>query len=163
MAKCLWNPKYDANRAIGEFMDGYYGNAAAPIRQYLDLLREQVNRENVHVGVYATTDHPHLPTPLLVKANGLWQQAEDAVAAQPDLLQRVKLSRMSVDYAILEHARLKMSQQPACDDGVIAMAKQRFAPFFQTLQSSSVARLHEGQPLDKEAYRRDLAAALQIK
>ncbi len=42
------------------------------------------------------------------------------------------------------------------------MAKQRFAPFFQTLQTSEVVRLSEGAPLDKEAYRRDLALRLRI-
>ena len=158
MAKCLWNPKYDANRAIGEFLDGYYGRAAAPIRKYLDLLREQVDRENIHVGIGAPTDHAHLPDGLLVKANWLWQQAESLVAAQPEVLRRVRLSRMSVDYAILERARL----EAALNDRFIAMAKQRFAPFFQTLQTSKVVRLREGQPLDREAYRRDLALRLRI-
>lgn len=162
MAKCLWNPKCDANRAIGEFLEGYYGRAAGAIRNYLDLLREQVNRENVHVRPYAPTDSPHLPDSLLVKANSLWQQAEQQVAGQPELLQRVRLSRMSVDYAILERARLLAAQRMSINDSFIAMAKERFAPFFQTLQSSKVVRFHEGQPLDREAYRRDLALSLRI-
>jgi hypothetical protein len=162
MAKCLWNPKYDSNRAIGDFLDGYYGRAAGPIRKYIDLLREQVNRENVHVGINAPANHPHLPDPLLAKANWLWQQAENQVAGQPELLRRVRLSRMCVDYAILERARLEAAQRLAINDRFLAMAKQRFAPFFQTLQSSKVVRLSEGSPLDKEAYRRDLALSLRI-
>jgi hypothetical protein len=162
MAKCLWNPRYDANRAIGEFLDGYYVRAAAPIRQYLDLLRDQVNRENIHVGVNAPANHAHLPDGLLVKANGLWQQAESLVAAQAEVLRRVRLSRMSVDYAILERARLEAAQRLSINDRFIAMAKQRFTPFFQTLQTSKLERLSEGAPLDKEAYRRDLALRLRI-
>ncbi len=162
MAKCLWNPKYDSNRAIAEFLAGYYGRAAAPIRNYLDLLREQVERENIHVGINAPANHPHLPDGLLVKANWLWQQAEGLVAAQPEVLRRVRLSRMSVDYAILERARLEAAQRLAINDRFIAMAKQRFASFFQTLQTSKVVRLSEGAPLDKEAYRRDLALRLRI-
>jgi hypothetical protein len=162
MAKCLWNPKCDANRAIAEFLDGYYGRAAGPIRKYLDLLRDQVNRENIHVGVNAPANHTHLPDGLLVKANWLWQQAESLVAAQPEMLRRVRLSRMCVDYAILERGRLEAAQRLAINDRFLAMAKQRFAPFFQTLQTSKVVRLHEGDPLDKEAYRRDLALALRI-
>ena len=162
MAKCLWNPKCDPNRAIGEFLAGYYGRAAGPIRQYLDLLRDQVDRENIHVGINAPANHTHLPDGLLVKANGLWQQAESLVAAQPEVLRRVRLSRMSVDYAILERARLEAAQRLAINDRFIAMASQRFAPFFQTLQASKVVRLSEGAPLDKEAYRRDLALRLRI-
>lgn len=163
MAKCLWNPNYDPNRATAEFLDAYYGPAAAAIHKYLDLLQSHVNDNNIHVGTYAPTDHPFLTDTLLTKGNELWRQAEEAVAAQPDLLRRVKLSRMSIDYAIVERGRAKMTQQPACNDAVVTLAKQRFAPFIETLQSSSVARLHESQPLDKEVYRRDLAAALQIK
>jgi hypothetical protein len=39
---------------------------------------------------------------LLTEADKLWQQAEDAVSDRPAMLHRVKLSRMSVDYAVLE-------------------------------------------------------------
>ncbi len=162
MAKCLWNPRYDSNRAINEFLVGYYGRAAGPIRKYIDLLREQVNRENIHVGVGAPANHAHLPDGLLVTANRLWQQAEKQVASQPAILRRVRLSRMSVDFAILERARLDAAQRLAINDRFLAMARQRFAPFFQTLQTSKLTRLREGQPLDKEAYRRDLALSLRI-
>jgi hypothetical protein len=162
LAKCLWNPKYDPNRAIGEFLDGYYGRAAAPIRTYLDLLRDEVDRHNLHVGVNAPANNAHLPDGLLAKANGFWQQAENAVAAQPEILRRVRLSRMSVDYAILERARLEAAQRLAINDRFLAMARQRFASFFQTLKTSKVVRLSEGAPLDKEAYRRDLALRLRI-
>ena len=132
---------------------------SAPI---IDLLRDRVERENIHVGINASTDHPHLTDELLVKADGLWQQAESLAAAEPEVLRRVKLSRMSVDYAILERGRLEAAQRLAINDRFLAMAKQRFAPFFQTLQASKVVRLSEGDPLDKEAYRRDLALRLRI-
>ncbi len=162
MAKCLWNPRYDPNRAINEFLAGYYGRAAGPIRQYIDLLRDEVDRHNIHVGVNAPANHTHLPDGLLVKANGLWQQAESLVAAQPETLQRVRLSRMCVDYAMLERGRLESAQPLPINARFIAMAKQRFAPFSQTLKASKVVRLHEGDPLDKEAYLRDLALRLRI-
>ena len=110
MAKCLWNPNYDSNRAIDDFLKTYYGKASGPIHAYLDLLRDRVERQNIHVGVYVHPDHPHLPDELLVKANGLWQQAESLAAAEPATLRRVKVSRLSVDYAILERARLESAQ-----------------------------------------------------
>ena len=34
---------------MSEFLDGYYGKAAAPIRAYLDLLHDRVEQENIHV------------------------------------------------------------------------------------------------------------------
>ena len=86
MAKCLWNPNYDANRAIDEFLDGYYGKAAGPIRAYIDLLHDRVERENIHVGIYVGTDHPHLTDELLSRPTNLWQQAEGLAAAEPEML-----------------------------------------------------------------------------
>ena len=163
MAKCLWNPNYDANQAMTEFLDGYYGKAAGPICAYIELLHNRVERENVHVGINASIDHPHLTDELLMKADQLWQQAEGLVAADPDVLQRVRLSRLSVDFAILERGRLQSLGKLPIDKPFAAVVTARFQPFFATLGQSRVVRLREGQPLDREAYRRDLAKDLQIK
>jgi hypothetical protein len=162
-AKCLWNPNYDPNRAMNEFLAGYYGRAAQPIRKYIDMLHDRVERDNIHVGIGAECGSPYLPDELLAKANQLWQRAESLVASDPNLLRRVRLSRMSVDFAILERARLEAPQKLPINESFLAIARERFTPFFQTLQSSKVTRLREGQPLDKEAYRRDMALSLRIK
>ena len=56
-AKFLWNPNYDAEQAIDEFLEGYYGKAAGPIRAYLDLLHDRVEaREHPreHLGPAST-------------------------------------------------------------------------------------------------------------
>ena len=111
MAKCLWNPNYDTNRAMSEFLEGYYGKAAAPIRAYIDLLHDNAEQKNIHVAIYGRADQPALDDELLVKANRLWQQAEAAVAGEPTCSHRVKRSRMSVDYAILERARLQAQKK----------------------------------------------------
>jgi hypothetical protein len=161
-AKCLWNPNYDPNRAIAEFLDGYYGRAAAPIREYVEMLHNYAERENVHVYTSTPCSSSHLPDGLLVMANRLWQRAEGLVAGQPKALHRVRVSRLSVDYAILERARLESRARLPMNDSFLAMARERFAPFFQTLQASKITRLNEWEPLDKEAYRRDLALRLRI-
>ena len=163
MAKCLWNPNYDSNVAIGDFLEGYYGKAAGPIRAYLDLLHERTERENIHVTIYVGVGSPHLTGELLVKADELWRQAEGLVAAEPDILQRVKLSRMSVDYAVLERARLQAQHKLPKNDGLVLLAAARFKPFFEVFQASNLTRLREGTPLDKGAYRRDLARDLRLK
>ena len=108
-------------------------------------------------------DHPHLTDELLMKADQLWQQAESLAATEPEVLQRVKISRLSVDYAILERSRLETLRKLPVNERFTAVVKARFQPFIATLQESKVARLHEGQPLDKEAYRRGLAGDLQMK
>ena len=99
---------------------------------------------------------------LLTKADGLWQQAEGLAADEPETLDRVKRSRMSVDYAILERARLQTQKKLPANESFLSLAAARFEPFFEVLQRSDLGRLREAQPLDKEAYRRDLAKDLKI-
>ena len=162
-AKCLWNPHYDANRAMSEFLEGYYGKAADPIRAYIDLLHDYVDYENIHViGLDVGPESPHLTDELLTKANTLWRQAENCVAGKPETLQRVQRSRMSVDYAILERARLQSREQLPANARFMRLATTRFKPFFAVLEGSG-ASLAEASPLDKEAYRRDLAKDLGIQ
>ena len=85
------------------------------------------------------------------------------MAGEPEALDRVKRSRMSVDYAILERARLQMQKRLPTDKPLLLLAAARFQPFFAALETSGFSRLQEGIPLHKEAYRRDLAKDLRLK
>jgi len=164
MAKCLWNPNCDADLAINEFLEGYYGKAAKPIRVYVDLLHDHVVRENVHTTISPATDSPHLTDALLTQADVLWQQAEGLTAAEPEVLRRVKVSRMSVDLAIMERARLQTQQKLPANAPLMAHAAVRFKPFMETLQSSRLTAIHlRGSAIEKDTYRRELAEVLQIK
>jgi hypothetical protein len=147
---------------MNEFLEGYYGKAAKPIRQYIDLIHDWVQEKNIHVVIWAPPSSPHLTTELLQKADALWQEAEKLVADQPDVLQRVKVSRMSVDYAIVERARGEAGNPATASSPMVVLAKQRFAPFTETLKSSGLTHLSEGQPLNFDDYRGNLARALQI-
>ncbi|MBN2473478.1 MAG: DUF4838 domain-containing protein [Pirellulales bacterium] len=158
-AKFLWNPDYDEDTAIGEFLEGYYGKAAAPIRTYIDLLHDRAEQENIHVNIWAEPNSPHLTDELLIRADRLWQEAETRVATEPDVLRRVKLSRMSVDYAVLERARIAGVN---ADADLKALALARFRPFCEVLRSSRVSRIREWDALDKDKYQSTLAAALGV-
>jgi len=144
LAKCLWNPDCDPEAVINEFLEGYYGKAAEPIRQYIDLLHDKVERENIHLRVFSSQSYapyqPYLAPDLLAKANMLWQRAERLAADQPDVLRRVKLSRMSVDYAIAERARamVKKDKQVPLDAKFMRLARTRVEPFTSVLKTSTV-------------------------
>jgi hypothetical protein len=162
MAKALWNPDYDLDRATNEFLVEYYVEAAGPIQQYIDMLHKRVERENIHVNIWAGSDGLHMTDELLVKANALWQQAEDLAATSPEVLQRVKRSRMSVDYAILERARLQAQKKMPASASLHSLAAKRLEPFCNVLNRSALTHLSETAPLDKEAYRRSLAKDLGL-
>ena len=162
MAKCLWNPDYDTNRAMNEFLAGYYGPAARPIRAYIDLLHDYAEQKHIHVRLYTRLDSRHMTDDLLMKADQQWQEAERLVARRPDVLRRVQISRMSVDYALLERARLQAQQKLPANAAYRSVAVARFQPFIETLLASKLSSLLEGKPFDKKTYARELANDLGL-
>ena len=187
MAKLLWNPSYDPNRATDEFLDGFYGAAAKSIRAYIDLLHDHVERNNIHVNIWAMPDNSmanwvdnptreaarndphavpdksHLNDALLTKANAFWQQAEESVAGQPEVLDRVRRARMSVDFAILERAQMEARNKLPKNEAFVKLAIARFDPFFETFKKSPITHLKERDVVDKEKYRRELGKFLGLK
>jgi hypothetical protein len=161
-AKFLWNPDYDENVAMNEFLEAYYGKAAAAIRKYLDLLHDKAERENLHVVIWAPPSSPHLAGDLLPKADALWEDAEKAVSADAEVLRRVKVARMSVDYAIAERARAEAGKGQGGDQALVALAKRRFPSYTETLAASGLTHLSEGGTLNAADYRAKLGKALGI-
>jgi hypothetical protein len=162
-AKFLWNPDYDENKAMHEFLEAYYGKAARPIRAYIDMLHDFVEKNNIHVVIWAPPASPHLTDEMLVKADALWQVAEELTAGSRAHLLCVKTGRLSVDYAIAERARAAAANLGAEQSPLVALAKERFRPFMENLGSSGVTRLREGRKLDLPDYRKKLAAALHVE
>jgi hypothetical protein len=167
IAKFLWNPQYDAERATREFLAAYFGPAAEPIRAYLDRTHDFSEREGVHVGIYVRPTHAHLPPSLLAESDRRWTQAETLAAGDTAVLDRVRRSRMSVDYAIVEQGRAaaKVPAEKRTPEqlGVLALARQRFAPFMNTMAASPITRIREWKNMDKAEYRNRLATDLGIE
>jgi len=101
IAKTLWDPSYDTDRAIDDFLPGYYGQAAPYIRDYLDLLHREVPATpDLHVRIYAAPD-AYLTPNLVRQSASLFDSAEEAVRNDPALLHRVQVARLPVLYAQL--------------------------------------------------------------
>ncbi len=165
IAKFLWDPGYDERRATGEFLDAYYGPAAASVGRYLDLIHDAVEKQPIHAGIFVPPTNPHLTSDLLAKADAIWQEAETRAAGDAAALDRVRRSRMSVDYAIVEQARAaaKGAQKDRPESqALLALARNRFAPFMETMARSKLTRIREWKDVDKKEYRVQLAADLGI-
>ncbi len=117
MAKFLWDPDYNPEQAMTEFLEGVYGAAAGPIGEYIDLLHDTVERENIHIHISEQPSAPYLSDELLAAADALWNRAEAAVAGEPEVLKRVRLARLSVDYAILERTKQAATSRFRIEDG----------------------------------------------
>ena len=100
VAKALWDPACDTDRAIDEFCRAHYGPAARYVRQYVNLIHDSITR---HPGVQLTIGTQplagHLDQHLLSRAAALFDRAEQAVRDDPLLLGRVRIARLPVIYA----------------------------------------------------------------
>jgi hypothetical protein len=166
IAKFLWNPDYDEALATHEFLEAYYGTASPVIQRYLDLIHDYAEKQQIHVGIYAKPTSAHLTPELLAKASALWDEAEAAAKKDATALDRVRRSRMSVDYVIAEQARTAIKtadgKRTAQQRAIIALARSRFAGFMQTFERSKLTRIREWKDVDKAGYRKALAADLEM-
>ena len=106
MAKTLWNPDYDTDRAVDAFLAAYYGPAAWPVRRYLDLINGQVaEHKDWHVNIWAAPNAPYLAAPVVAESVRLFDEAEAAVRESPVLLDRVRTARLPVLYVQIMQAK----------------------------------------------------------
>ncbi|MHB1036336.1 MAG: DUF4838 domain-containing protein [Pirellulales bacterium] len=140
MAKFLWNPNYDENVAMNEFLAGVYGPAAGPIRQYIDLVHDKVEKENLHMHIWERPGAAYLTDDVLDAADKLWAEAEAAAAGDSEILRRVKAERLSVDFALVNRALAKAKPgAPVAPETAAIVAR-----FFAVAGQLGVTTLNEG-------------------
>ncbi len=98
-SELLKDPHQDGQKVIREFLAGYYGPAAGPIGDYITMLHDKVQKENIHMHLYTNAAQGYLGDDVLAKADALLDKAEAAVKGDPVLLDRVRVARMPLAYA----------------------------------------------------------------
>jgi len=125
LAKTLWDPSYDTDKAIDEFLAAYYGPAAGTIRAYIDLVQRQVaEHKDWHVRIFDKPDGPHLGPALVAEAIRLFDQAEAAAAADPVRLHRVHVARLPIMYLEIARAKAGDADAAALVDRFEAIARK---------------------------------------
>jgi hypothetical protein len=113
ISKLLWNPNLNADDVMDDFLTGYYGKAAKPVKEYITLLHDHnMERLGYKLSIFgkpALEKETFLSDSLITVYNNLFEQAEKAVADAPEMLNRVKRARLPVYYAMLEIAKDEMT------------------------------------------------------
>jgi len=108
VAKLLWNVNCNADSVIQSFLNGYYGEAAPFLYQYIKIQQGALLGSNIPLWIYDTPiTHKNgmLNPPLMLRYRQLFDDAEKAVASDSTFLKRVWQQRLSIQYAELEIAR----------------------------------------------------------
>ena len=106
ISKLLWNPDCDIEAHKKEFMEYYYGAAAPALMEYLNLICDTVEKENIHVGFNDNPIHAYLTEDRLDVYDRLFDKAAEAVKGDPLRLWRVEKNRLSIRWVRLKRAAM---------------------------------------------------------
>lgn len=93
----LWDSSRDANKLQMEFLKGYYGPAAPHISNYLNVVCDAAENKKRYIGCF-DQDPAFMKLDEMNKATMLLDKAEEAVAGDAILAERVKRDRLTLDH-----------------------------------------------------------------
>ncbi len=108
ISKFLWNPNENADSVMNDFLKGFYGKAAPYIRQYIDEMRVALLASGKHLRIFGTPNEAATSylTPALIEGyEKIFDQAETVVADSAEILERVRIARLPLEFAIMEQAK----------------------------------------------------------
>jgi hypothetical protein len=100
LAHLMWNPNQDDRALEEKFLKGYYGKAAKPIGESIDLFTAAAAK--TACTLYQDTYAPYLAPRNVFAAEQLWQLAEKEVRNDPMRLWRVKESHLALQFVFLK-------------------------------------------------------------
>ncbi len=101
LAKLCEDPYQDADALADEFLNGYYGEGGAYIRQYLDLAYENIKESSAYWTFGAITISPRwMKVDDIIAAEGFFDQALAATEGDEDLQRRIRHARSGLDRVI---------------------------------------------------------------
>jgi len=138
ISKLMWNPDADDKAIINEFLSGYFVAAAPFIRQYIDSMQNSLVKSGMVLSIFGDPIHAkntYLSAEMMQEYKQLFDKAEKAVAAHPELLRRVKVARLPIMYAEIQIGRTEMNT----DRSMFSMDSSGWVlpkPEFKTLVNS---------------------------
>jgi|WetSurMetagenome_2_1015567.scaffolds.fasta_scaffold00667_7 hypothetical protein len=164
ISKLLWDPYANADTVMNDFLNGYYGAAGKFIRKYIDIMREALLTSGKPLRIFSSPNDAatsYLTPSLIDKYNDLFNQAESSVAVMPEILERVRIARLPLQYAIMEQAKMNYTG----DNGLFVKIDGKWVvrkdirsmidPFTDLCIRQGVTRLKEWC-ITPEAYRSDM-------
>lgn len=152
LAKLMWNPFANADSIITDFTNGYYGKGGSYVKQYIDLLHDNLEKSGDNLSIFGNVLDPgnsYLSPANMKKYSALFDQAEAEVQDDPVILQRVKTARLPITYVEIEQARTHPFESGSlfvCDNGKYepnAPFINKINDFLATCKTKGITRLSE--------------------
>ncbi len=146
IAKSLWNPEYETQLAIAEFLDGFYEDAHAPIAEYINLLNERAAAFKAHFTIWADPFAPMFNSDFLERADKLFDAAEASVKSKAAVLVRVKTARLPIEYVHIAQLSNAIAKGGAAADK--SELKSRLEHFDASAKQAGLTMINEGESYD---------------
>ena len=107
LSRLMWNPSLDENAMIDDFLNGYYGEQAAPIlKEYLNLLTKRMEETGFYLKCYHEDTTEWLDYDTLCEATKLMEKAfqvtEQVLGDDSQEAARVRREKMAIDMVWLQ-------------------------------------------------------------
>jgi Domain of unknown function (DUF4838)/Glycosyl hydrolase family 67 N-terminus/F5/8 type C domain len=164
ISKLLWDPYANSDTIMNDFLRGYYGAAGKHIRKYIDVMREALISSKEPLKIFGSpveASESYLTPELLQKYKQIFDTAESAVAADPVILERVRIARQPLNFAIMEQSKKNFTGENGVfikngDSWVVRPEiRSMIDPFTDLCLRQGVTRLREWSTTP-EAYRSDM-------
>lgn len=165
ISRLLWNPDANADEIINEFLRGYYGKSAKWIKKYMDQLHEEAIKSNDGLDIY---EHPTAHQKTFLSADNIrdynlyFDKAERSVKSDSAKLMHVRISRLPLQYAIMEIGKNEMFGERGWyrehNNEFISneSMKDLLKNFYSTCQQGNVKHLNESGLSPKDYYESSL-------
>lgn len=127
IAKLLWDPWVNMDSLTMDFLNGYYGEAGPFLKEYIEVVHSALHESGKNLEIFGgPIDHMdgYLSDSLVKRYNELFDRAELSVQDSPEILERVEIARLPLDYAMLEIARAKGTRE----GGIFTWQKEEWIP-----------------------------------
>ncbi len=142
LAKLLWNPDFDVDKGMDEFLTAYFGPAGEQIRGYLDISKQALLESGYHISLGDTPTAPFITAELLEKIDVYFDKAEELVADEPVYLERVRKERIGIRFTWFFHKKPDAMREKEADEFIKdakALGFTRFSAKWGTTNTRRIA------------------------
>ena len=171
LSALMWDPLVDIDSLKNDFFREYYFEAAPFIMEYAEKLEEELIRSGKILYIYEPPNNHsdgYLSAENVEKYNQFFDKAEAAVANRPAILNRVKVSRLPLQYAMMEIGKNDMFGPRGWyteKDGKFILRedmKTNLEEFYRVCQDNGIESLNE-RHLTPEIYYNSTQRFIDVK
>lgn len=148
-ANLLWDPSVDDDSVMNDFIDGYYGPAGKYVENYVDTIHAEIQSTDFFLFLYGDPSQAFdsfLRPDLLELYDSWYDSARAVVAGDSEMIKRVNMASLSVDYAILEAYRKGLSRTfslASSENGTNENLMERIKRFENTCAENNITLMNE--------------------